>query len=93
MDALAEVCNEGTRPHDAGLLQFSTVLVGLSLAGRSSSPRPVAPVLLASPLVVLPAARGESVGLYYDHCGRDEHVEAFCYRKMKAQKAQAHHSS
>jgi hypothetical protein len=36
------------------------------------------------------AARGESVGL---HCGWDGHVEAFYYRKKKAQKAQAHRSS
>jgi hypothetical protein len=36
------------------------------------------------------AARGESGGF---HCGWDGHVEAFCYRKKKAQKAQACHSS
>jgi hypothetical protein len=93
MDPLAEVCNEETRPHDAGLLQFATALAARSSAGRSSSPHPVAHVLLASPSVVLPAAHGESAGLHCDHYGRDEHVEAFCYRKMKAQKAQTHHSS
>jgi hypothetical protein len=49
-------------------------------------------VPLASSLVVPLAARGESVGLNCDHCGRDGHVEGFCYRK-KAQKAQARHSS
>jgi hypothetical protein len=38
-------------------------------------------------------ARGASTGLHSDHCGRDGHVDAFCYRKKKAQKAQAHRSS
>jgi hypothetical protein len=38
------------------------------------------------------AARGASTGLHCDHCGRDGHVEAFCYRKKKAQKSQAHRS-
>jgi hypothetical protein len=33
----------------------------------------------------LPRAGGESGGLHCDHCGRDGHVEAFCYRKKKAQ--------
>jgi hypothetical protein len=50
-------------------------------------------VSLASPLVVPPAAHCESGGLHCDHCGRDGHVEAFCYRKKKAQKAQARRSS
>jgi hypothetical protein len=34
-----------------------------------------------------------NIGLHCDYCGRDEHVEAFCYRKKKTQKAQAHRSS
>jgi hypothetical protein len=68
-------------------------LVARSSVGCSSSAHPVVSVPLASPLVVPPAARGESGGLHCDHCGRDEHVEAFCYMKKKAQKAQAHHSS
>jgi hypothetical protein len=34
-----------------------------------------------------------STGLHCDHCGRDGHVKAFCYRKKKAQKAHAHRSS
>jgi hypothetical protein len=42
-------------------------------------------VPLASPSVVPPAAHGESGGLHCDHCDRDGHVEAFCYRKKKAQ--------
>jgi hypothetical protein len=79
MDALAEV-----RVRDAGLLQSAIVLAALSLAGHSSSARPTAPVPLASPLVVPPAAHGESGDLHCDHCGRDGHVEAFCYRKKKA---------
>jgi hypothetical protein len=93
MDALAEIRNEEIRLHDAGLLQSATVLVAHSSVGRSSSTRLVAPVPLASPPVVPPTTRGESVGLHCDHCGRDRHVEAFCYRKKKAQKTQARHSS
>jgi hypothetical protein len=65
-------------------------LAAHSLASRSSSARPTASVPLASPLVVPPAARGESGGLHCAHCGRDGHEEAFCYRKKKAQ---SHHSS
>jgi hypothetical protein len=93
MDALAEVSNEEVRLHDAGLLQSTTVLVALSSAGHSSSAHPTALVPFASPMVVPPAARGESGGLHCDHCGHDGHVEAFCYRKKKAQNAQAHRSS
>jgi hypothetical protein len=85
MDALTEVHNEEVRLRDAGLLQSATVLAAHSSASRSSSARPTASVLLASPPVVPPTARGESGGLYYAHCGRDAHVEAFCYRKKKAQ--------
>jgi hypothetical protein len=88
MDALTEVHNEEIHLCDAGLLQSATIL-----AARSSFAHPAAPVPLASPPVVPPAAHGESVGLHYDHCGHDGHVEAFCYRKRKAQKAQAHCSS
>jgi hypothetical protein len=90
MDALAEVHNEEVRLHDAGLLQSATVLAARSSASRSSSARPTASVSLASPLIVPPAARG---GLHCAHCGRDGHVEAFCYRKKKGQKTQAHRSS
>jgi hypothetical protein len=64
MDTLAEVRNEETRLHDAGLLQSSIVL-----AGHTSSACPAAPVPLASPMVVPPAACGEIVGLHCNHCG------------------------
>jgi hypothetical protein len=90
MDALAEVRNEEVRLHDAGLLQSATVLVARSSARHSSSAHPTASVPLASPPVAPPAACGESGGLHCDHCGRDRHVKAFCYRN---QKAQARHSS
>jgi hypothetical protein len=56
-----------------------------STASRSSSAHPTASVLLVLPPVVPLAARGESGGLHCDHCGRDGHVEAFCYKKKKAQ--------
>jgi hypothetical protein len=89
IDALAEVRIEETRLCDAGLLQSATVLVD-----RSSSARLAAHVPPASPPVVPPSARDESVGLHCDHCGRDGHVEAFCYSKKKAQaQAQARRSS
>jgi hypothetical protein len=47
-------------------------------------------VPLASPPVIPPAAHGGSGGLHCAHYGHDGHVEAFCYRKKKAQ---AHRSS
>jgi hypothetical protein len=87
MDALAKIHNEETRFCDAALLQSSTVLVAHSLVDRPSTSRSAAPVPLASPPVVPPTAHGESVDL---HCDRDGHVEAFYYRKKKAQ---AHRSS
>jgi hypothetical protein len=61
-----------------------------SSAGHSSSAHPAALVPLVSPPIVPSATRDESGGL---HCGHDGHVEAFCYRKKKAQKAQARRSS
>jgi hypothetical protein len=90
MDALAKIHNEETRFCDAALLQSSTILVAHSLVDRSSTARSAAPVPLASPPVVPPTAHGESVDLHCDHCDRDGHVEAFYYRKKKAQ---AHRSS
>jgi hypothetical protein len=87
MDDLAEVYNE-THLQDAGLLSVSSVL-----ATRSSVAHPTAPVPSVSPPVALFAACGASTGLHYDHYGRDGHVEAFCYKKKKAQKAQARRSS
>jgi hypothetical protein len=85
MDALTEVHNEGVRLCDADLLHSATVLVAHSSASRSSSARLTTSVPLASPPVVPPAAHGESGGLHCVHCGRDGHVEAFFYRKKKAQ--------
>jgi hypothetical protein len=93
MDALTEVRNKEARLCDAGILPSATVLVARSSVGRSSSTRPAAPVLLSSSPVVPHAARGESGVLHCDHYGCDKHVEAFCYRKKKAQKAQPHRSS
>jgi hypothetical protein len=64
MGALAKIRNEEIHLRDAGLLQSSTVL-----AARSSSSRPTASVPQASPPVVPPVARSESVVLHCDHCG------------------------
>jgi hypothetical protein len=88
MDTLVEVCNEETHLQDAGLLLVSSVL-----AARSSVACPAAPVPSAYPLVAPCATRGAGTGLHCDHCDQDGHVEVFCYRKKKAQKAQARHSS
>jgi hypothetical protein len=93
MDALVEVRNEEVHLCDASFLQSTTVLATRSSAGHSSSTRPATPMPLASPPVVPSAARDESGVLHCDQCGRDGHVEAFCYRKKKAQKAQACRSS
>jgi hypothetical protein len=90
MDALTEVHNEEVHLRDTGLLQSAAVLAARSSASHSSSARPTASVPLASSLVVPPAAHGESGGLHYAHYGCDGHVEAFRYRKKKAQ---AHRSS
>jgi hypothetical protein len=87
------VHNEEIRLRDAGLLLSTTVLAARSSTGHSMSAHPNAPMPHASPPVVPPTARGESVGLHYDHYGRDGHMEAFCYRNKKAQKAQARCSS
>jgi hypothetical protein len=78
---------------DVGLLQSATVLAAHSSASHFSSARPTASVSLASPPVVPPAARGESDGLHCAHCGRDRHVEAFCYRKKKAQACRSSHGT
>jgi hypothetical protein len=78
MDAPTEVHNEETHLQDADLLRASSVL-----AARSSIACPAAPMPPASPLVAPSAAHGVSTGLHCDHCGRDGHVDAFCYRKKK----------
>jgi hypothetical protein len=53
----------------------------------------VSSVLAPRPPVAPSAAHGASIGLHCDHCDRDGHVETFCYRKKKAQKAQTRYSS
>jgi hypothetical protein len=82
MDALAEVRNEEVRLRDVGLLQSATVLAACSSASRSSSARPTTLVPLVSPPVVPLAARGGFHCAHYSHKG---HVQAFSYRKKKAQ--------
>jgi hypothetical protein len=88
MDAIAEVRNEETCLQDANLLLVSSVL-----GAHFSVVRSTTLVRSTSPPIALSAARGVSTDLYYDHCGRYGHVNVFCYRKKKAQEAQAHHSS
>jgi hypothetical protein len=55
--------------------------VSSALVVRSSVTRPATTVSLVSPPVAPSVAAGASTGLHCDHCGRDGHVEAFCYRK------------
>ncbi|WVZ93714.1 hypothetical protein U9M48_039674 [Paspalum notatum var. saurae] len=85
MEALADVRNEETRLRTAGLLPSVT-----ALAARSSPSRPAVPPSLPSSAFVPPPTRGDGGGLHCDYCGKDGHVEAFCYRKKKAQRSQTH---
>ena len=62
-----------------------TVLAALSSPSRPAVPPSSAP---APP----PSARGGG-GLHCDYCGKDGHVEAFCYRKKKAQRSQTRPAS
>jgi hypothetical protein len=90
MDALTEVHNKDIHLCDAGLLQFATVLATRSSTGHCSFAHLAALVALVSHPVVPCVARGD---LHYDHCGYDGHVDAFFYRKKKAQKDQTYCSS
>ena len=82
MEALAAVRNEELRLQSAGLLQSSSSSV---LAARSSSSKAVAPPLMA-PLLAAPSSEGGGGGhLHCDYCGKKTHVEAYCYKKKKAQ--------
>ncbi|WVZ61780.1 hypothetical protein U9M48_011597 [Paspalum notatum var. saurae] len=81
IDALAAVRNEEIRLRSAGLLPSVS-----ALAARSAPSRPAVPSLPSSPVPVpSSSARGGGGRLHCDYCGKDGHVEAFCYRKKKAQ--------
>ncbi|WVZ84521.1 hypothetical protein U9M48_031548 [Paspalum notatum var. saurae] len=86
MDALADVRNEETQLRTAGLLPSAS-----ALATRSAPSRPAVPPLSSASSAPMPSpsARGEGGGgLRCNYCGKDDHVEAFCYRKKKAQRSQ-----
>ncbi|WVZ52011.1 hypothetical protein U9M48_003107 [Paspalum notatum var. saurae] len=83
MEALGDVRNEETRLRTAGLLPSVT-----ALAARSSPSRPAVPPSLPSSASVPPSTCGGVGGLHCDYCGKDGHVEAFCYRKKKARRSQ-----
>jgi hypothetical protein len=88
MEALAAVRNEEIRLRDAGLLQSSSSSV---LAARSSFK--VSPPPSGAPSSVVPSSvSGGGGGLKCDWCGRDNHAEAYCYRK-KAQSRRGGRSS
>jgi len=82
MEALAAVRNEEQRLQNAGLLQSLSSSI---LAARSSSSSAVAP----PPKAPLPAAPSSKVGgdgrPHCDYCGKKTHVEAYCFKKKKAQ--------
>ncbi|WVZ93221.1 hypothetical protein U9M48_039219 [Paspalum notatum var. saurae] len=91
IDALTDVRNEETRLRSAGLLPPTS-----ALATRSSPSRPAVapPSLPSSATAPSPSARGGGGGgLHCDYCGKDGHVEAFCYRKKKAQRSQTRPAS
>ncbi|WVZ64725.1 hypothetical protein U9M48_014202 [Paspalum notatum var. saurae] len=90
MDAVAAVRNEETRLRSAGLLPSVS-----ALAARSAPSRPAVPSLSSpsSTPVPSPSARGGGGGLHCDYCGKDGHVEAFCYRKKKTQRSQTRPAS
>ena len=83
MEALADVCNEETWLRTAGLLPSMT-----AFAAHSSPSRPSVPLSLPLSASVPLSTRGGGGGLHCDYCGKDGHVEAFCYRKKKAQCSQ-----
>ncbi|WVZ64342.1 hypothetical protein U9M48_013875 [Paspalum notatum var. saurae] len=82
IDALAAVHNEEIRLRSAGLLPSVS-----ALAARYAPSQPAVPSLSSpSPAPVpSPSGRGGGGGLHCDYCGKDSHVEAFCYRKKAAQ--------
>ncbi|WVZ56049.1 hypothetical protein U9M48_006635 [Paspalum notatum var. saurae] len=81
IDALVAVRNEKIGLRSAGLLPSVS-----ALAARSAPSRPAVPSLPSSPAPVPSSfARGGGGRLHCDYCGKDGHVEAFCYRKNKAQ--------
>ncbi|WVZ81917.1 hypothetical protein U9M48_029243 [Paspalum notatum var. saurae] len=92
IDALTDVRNEETRLRSAGLLPSAS-----ALAARSAPSRPAVapPSLPSSATAPSPSARGGGGGgLHCDYCGKDGHVEAFCYRKKKkAQRSQTRSAS
>ena len=81
MEALAAIRNEELRLQSASLLQSSSSSV---LAARSSSFKVVAPPPIA-PLLAAPSSEGGGGRLHCDYCGKKTHVEAYCYKKKKAQ--------
>ncbi|WVZ48897.1 hypothetical protein U9M48_000291 [Paspalum notatum var. saurae] len=91
IDALTDVRNEETRLRSAGLLPSVSALAAHSAPSR---PAVAPPSLPSSATAPSPSARGGGGGgLHCDYCGKDGHVEAFCYRKKKAQRSQTRPAS
>ncbi|WVZ83156.1 hypothetical protein U9M48_030329 [Paspalum notatum var. saurae] len=90
MDAVTAVRNEETRLLSAGLLPSVSALAARSAPSRQAVPPLSSP---SSAPVPSPSARGGGGGLHCDYCGKDGHVEVFCYRKKKAQRSQTRPAS
>ncbi|KAK3123209.1 hypothetical protein QOZ80_8AG0626260 [Eleusine coracana subsp. coracana] len=78
MDALADIRNDEIRLREAGLLPSPSVLVA-----RSSAAPPVVP----SSMAPSSRSRGDSSTFQCDYCGKEGHVESYCYRKKREKKA------
>ncbi|KAJ1278997.1 hypothetical protein BS78_04G121300 [Paspalum vaginatum] len=87
MDALTDVRNEETRLRSAGLLPSATALAARSSPSQLAVPPSSAPAPPSS------TRGGGGGGLHCDYCGKDGHVEAFCYRKKKVQRSQTRQAS
>jgi hypothetical protein len=83
MKALATVRNKELCLYNAGLLQSASS--SSILAAHSSSFAALTPPHVA-PLSAAPSSEGGGGGhLHCDYCGKKTHVEAYCYKKKKAQ--------
>ncbi|CAD6254129.1 unnamed protein product [Miscanthus lutarioriparius] len=80
MEALATVHNEETSLRFAGLLQSTSSSV---LAARFACPGVLGSAPKGSSSVVSSSGTRSSGGLHCDHCDRDGHVEAHCYKKKR----------
>ena len=88
MDALAAVRNEEIRLRSIGLLQSAASSV---LAVRSAPPSMttsgLTPLPTAPSSAVSSSGSGSTGGLHCNYCEQDGHVEDYCYKKKRKEKA------